>query len=80
MQQGWENMQENVQHVIPTGDLLDSNKSTISRKSDFGDLLVSRDEIVEIFPTVKNVTFLDLQIDTQLGQLIPRFMVNPLIF
>ena len=73
-------MQENVQHVIPTGDLLDSNKSTISRKSDFGDLLVSRDEIVEIFPTVKNVTFLDLQIDTQLGQLIPRFMVNPLIF
>ena len=73
-------MQENVQHIIPTGDLLDSNKSTISRKSDFGDLLVSRDEIVEIFPTVKNVTFLDLQIDTQLGQLIPRFMVNPLIF
>jgi len=80
MQQGWENMQENVQHIIPTGELLDSNKSTISRKSDFGDLLVSRDEIVEIFPTVKNVTFLDLQIDTQLGQLIPRFMVNPLIF
>jgi len=53
-------MQENVQHVIPTGDLLDSNKSTISRKSDFGDLLVSRDEIVEFFLDGRKCDFLRL--------------------
>ena len=60
MQQGWENMQENVQHIIPTGDLLDSNKSTISRKSNFGDVLVSRDEVVELFLDGRNHDFLDL--------------------
>lgn len=60
MQQGWENMQENVQHIIPTGDLLDSNKSTISRKSNFGDLLVSRDEVVELFLDGRKCDFLDL--------------------
>jgi hypothetical protein len=48
MEQGWENMQESVQHIIPTGDLLENHKSTISRKSNFGDLLVSKDEIVEL--------------------------------
>ena len=42
-------MQESVQHIIPTGDLLDSHKATISRKSNFGDLLISKDEIVELF-------------------------------
>ena len=42
-------MQESVQHIIPTGDLLENHKSTISRKSNFGDLLVSKDEIVELF-------------------------------
>ena len=53
-------MQENVQHIIPTGDLLDSNKSTISRKSNFGDLLVSRDEVVELFLDGRKCDFLDL--------------------
>ena len=53
-------MQENIQHIIPTVDLLDSNKSTISRKSNFGDLLVSRDEVVELFLDGRKCDFLDL--------------------
>ena len=53
-------MQENVQHIIPTGDLLDSNKSTISRKSNFGDLLVFEDRLLNFFSTVEKCDFLDL--------------------
>ena len=60
MQQGWENMQESVQHFIPTADSLDSHKSTLSRKSNFGDLLVSRDEIVELFLDGSDRDFLRL--------------------
>jgi hypothetical protein len=51
-------MQESVQHIIPTGDLLDSHKATISRKSNFGDLLISKDEIVELFFEGNNRDFL----------------------
>jgi hypothetical protein len=60
MQQGLENMQKSVQHFTTTGDLLDSNKSTISRKSNFGDLLVSKDEVVEVFLDGRKRDFLDL--------------------
>lgn len=49
MQQGWENMQESAQHYTPTEDFSNSHKSTISRKSDFGDLLVTKEEILEFF-------------------------------
>ena len=53
-------MQESVQHIIPTGDLSDSLKATISRKSNFGDLLISKDEIVELFLEGNNRDFLRL--------------------
>jgi hypothetical protein len=42
-------MQESIQPFTPTADPTDNHKSTISRKSNFGDLLISKDEIVELF-------------------------------
>ena len=60
MQQGSENMQESAQHYTPTEDFSNSHKSTISRKSDFGYLLVSRDEIVELFLDGSDRDFLRL--------------------
>jgi hypothetical protein len=72
-------MQESVQHIIPTGDLLDSHKATISRKSNFGDLLISKDEIVELFLEGNNRDFLDSQTTPLSAQFIPPFMVNLLI-
>ena len=53
-------MQESVLHIIPTEDLLDSNKSTISGKYNFADLLVWRDEIIELFLNGRNRDFLRL--------------------
>lgn len=59
MQQGSENMQENIQPTT-TGDPTVSHESAISRKSNFGDLLVSRDEVVELFLDGRKRDFLDL--------------------
>ena len=53
-------MQESIQPFTPTADPTDNHKSTISRKSNFGDLLISKDEIVELFLEGNNRDFLRL--------------------
>ena len=42
-------MQESIEDSITTVNPKDSHEATISRKSNFGDLLISKDEIVELF-------------------------------
>jgi hypothetical protein len=51
-------MQGSVQHIIPKGDLSDCHESTILRKSNSEDLLISKDEIVELFLEGNNRDFL----------------------
>jgi hypothetical protein len=53
-------MQESIKPTITTVDPTDSHESTISRKSNFGDLLISKDEIVELFLEGNNRDFLRL--------------------
>jgi hypothetical protein len=53
-------MQESIQPFTPTADPTDNHNSTISRKSNFGDLLISKDEIVELFLEGNNRDFLRL--------------------
>ena len=53
-------MLENIKPLTPTADQTDNHKSTISRKSNFGDLLISKDESVELFFEGNNRDFLRL--------------------
>ena len=41
-------MQESIEASITTVNPKDSHEATISRKSNFGDLLISKDEILEL--------------------------------
>jgi hypothetical protein len=53
-------MQESIEASITTVNPKDSHEATISRKSNFGDLLISKDEIVELFLEGNNRDFLRL--------------------